>query len=66
MTISLKKYWYKITNKEKYKDYKITQNIKKDLKNFRQNFENHINNIQKKLEKKKNFPFSILDMLAIQ
>jgi len=57
MTISLKKYWYKITNKEKYKDYKITQNIKKDLKNFKQNFENHINNIQKKIREKKELSF---------
>ena len=48
MNIFLKKFWYKITDKQKHKDYKISLKKQKDIKIFKDKFEDQINNIQKK------------------
>ena len=53
----LKKLWYKLTNNQKYKDYKISIKKEKDIKTFKNKFENQINNIQKNIEEKKELTF---------
>ena len=57
MTTLLKKYWYKITNKQKYKDYKINAKNKKDLIFFQKNFEDNINSIQDAIKNKDELSF---------
>ena len=53
----LKKYWFKIFNKEKYNDIKILNQIKKDKKIFKDNYENQINNFQKIINTKETINF---------
>ena len=49
MSIILKKFWYKIFNKQKYKNLKNLENIEKDKKIFKEKFETYIEDIQKKI-----------------
>ena len=48
MSNFFKKYWLKLTNQESYKEYKIEERVKKDVKLFQANFEGYINKIQNK------------------
>ena len=57
MNISLIKFWYKITNKQKHKDYKIFLKKKEDIKIFKEKFEKQINNIQQKIKDKNELSF---------
>ena len=53
----LKKYWYKITNKQKYQNLKNVERIEESKKFFQKKFEPYINSIQKKINSKKNLSF---------
>jgi len=57
MSISLKKFWYKLTNKEKYSNYKIFLNKKENIKIFKNKFENKLNNIQNNIKNKNELSF---------
>jgi len=52
-----KKLLYKITNPEKYEDYKVNVSIEKKKKWFRSGIEDKIINIQKKIENQKELSF---------
>ena len=53
MENTLKKYWYRITDKKKYQIYRNKINKEKELKSFKENLEKYINDVQKKLDLKK-------------
>jgi len=53
----LKKFWYKITNINKYKDYKILQEKEKNIKIFKDKFEKELTDIQSKIKDKKELSF---------
>ena len=57
MNISLKKIWFKFTNKQKYQDYKTFQKKEKNIKIFKDKYENEINSIQKKINEKRELSF---------
>ena len=52
-----KKYWYRLTNKKYYHQYKNTVTKQKNYEIFKSNFENYINEIQKKINIKKELSF---------
>ena len=53
----LKKIWFKIFDKQRYKDLKSLYNIEKDKKVFKEKFENYIQGIQAKIKNKKELSF---------
>jgi ADP-heptose:LPS heptosyltransferase len=53
----LKKYWYKITNKQKHQDLKNIERAEESRKVFQKQFEPYIDSIQKKINSKKNLSF---------
>lgn len=57
MNSFLKKYWFKLTNQDNYKQYKIEENVKRDVKIFQTKFETYINEIQNKIKNKKKLSF---------
>ncbi len=57
MSIILKKFWYKIFDKQKYKNLKNLENIEKDKKIFKEKFETYIEGIQKKIKHNKELSF---------
>ena len=52
-----KKLLYKITNPEKYAEYKVNVSIEKKIKWFRSGIEDKIIDIQKKIENQKELSF---------
>ena len=54
----LKKYWFKITNRQKYEELKILKQIEDDNFFFKERFEHQINNFHKKIET--NQPLNLL------
>jgi len=54
----LKKYWFKITNRQKYEELKILKQIEDDNFLFKERFEHQINNFHKKIET--NQPLNLL------
>ena len=68
----IKKILYKITDKKKYKEYKIKESLKKKIDWFESGFREKISNITKKIENKKEISFlhsghlgDIIDSLAM-
>ncbi len=57
MSIILKKFWYKIFDKQEYKNLKNLKNIEKDKKIFKEKFETYIEGIQKKIKHNKELSF---------
>ena len=57
MENTLKKYWYRITDKKKYQIYRNKINKEKELKSFKENLEKYINDVQKKIGSKKTLAF---------
>ena len=53
----IKKYWYKLTNRENYQQYKSTERIQESFEIFISNFESYINEVQKKINIKKELSF---------
>ena len=53
----LKKYWHKITNKQRYQDLKNIERVEESRKVFQKQFEPYINSVQKKINSKKNLSF---------
>jgi len=51
------KYWYKLTNKQAYRDFKNSKSSEESLNLFKSKFENHINEIEKKIKSKKELSF---------
>ena len=51
------KYWYKLTNKRAYRDFKNSKSREENLNLFKSKFENHINEIEKKIKSKKELSF---------
>lgn len=52
-----KKYWLKITNKQKYYEYKIATSLEKKINIFKTEYEEKIKNIQKNIIEKKKLSF---------
>ena len=57
MYISLKKFWYKLTNKEKYNNYKIFLKKEENIKIFKNSFEKKLDNIQNNIQNKNELSF---------
>jgi len=55
--MSLKKYWYKFTNKQKYNQLKISDTRKNDEKIFRDKFEDQINKVHEIIKTNKPLNF---------
>ena len=51
------KLWYKLTNTQKHKDFKVFIKKEKDIKIFKEKYENQIINIQKNIEEKNELSF---------
>ena len=68
----IKKFFYKITNREKYIQYKIDAAIKRKIKWYKSHFEEKVTNVQKIIEKQKDISFlhsghlgDVIDSLAV-
>ena len=63
--MSLKKIWNKITNNQKYQEFKYLKQKEKNIKLFKNKFEEEINQINKKINKQHKLNFYTLVMRQI-